>query len=269
MSAAGAPGGRIPLVGLTTYAGDASWGPWHRPAAVLHASYVALVARAGCRPLLVPPCADDGQGGAAGAAEVVAALDALVLVGGNDLHPGAYGASPHPTVTGVDPVRDRAEMALLQAALDADLPVLAVCRGLQVLNVTLGGTLVQHLPDTAGHHGHQPALGEFADVDVRTLPGSAVAAIMGPGATVRCSHHQAVAGLAPGLVASARSVEPAGSRLPEGVVEAVELPGRRFVVGVQWHPEESGDRRLFDALAEAARHPHAMVPRPGAVRRAP
>lgn len=264
MSAAGAPGGRIPLVGLTTYAGDASWGPWHRPAAVLHASYVALVARAGCRPLLVPPCADDGQGGAAGAAEVVAALDALVLVGGNDLHPGAYGASPHPTVTGVDPVRDRAEMALLQAALDADLPVLAVCRGLQVLNVTLGGTLVQHLPDTAGHHGHQPALGEFADVDVRTLPGSAVAAIMGPGATVRCSHHQAVDRLGAGLVVAAWSLEQ-----DPRVIEAIELPGHRFVVGVQWHPEEAADRRLFDALVAAAagRQPPPAGPDPAPVGR--
>lgn len=147
-------------------------------------------------------------------------------------------------------MRDESERALLACALDRDLPVLAICRGLQLLNVHLGGSLLAHLPDLVGHRGHQPAPGEFADVDVVTVPGTRTAAIVGDKDTVRCSHHQAIDRLAPGLVVAARSVEPAEA---EGVIEAVELARAHFVVAVQWHPEESGDRRLFDALVDEAR----------------
>ncbi|MDA8357950.1 MAG: gamma-glutamyl-gamma-aminobutyrate hydrolase family protein [Actinomycetota bacterium] len=225
-----------PLVGLTTYYQETAWGPWARRAAAVPATYVELVASSGAHPVLLPP---------AGSAEVVGRLDALVLIGGGDVDPAAYGRPAHPATSGVDPARDAWELALLAAALDADLPLLAVCRGHQLLNVALGGTLVQHLPDVVGHDGHQPGPGRFAPVEVVAEPGSRVAEALGPRLTVACSHHQAVDTLGEGLAVSARSTD--------GVIEAVELTGRRFAVGVQWHPEETGDRRLVDALVEAVR----------------
>ncbi len=239
-----------PLVGVTTYYAEAAWGPWRRPAAVVPAPYFELVAEAGGRPLLLAPQRLAPGGPGAGARAVLEVLDALVRVGGGDLDPAAYGGVEDRELGGVDPVRDESERALLACALDRDLPVLAICRGLQLLNVHLGGSLLAHLPDLVGHRGHQPAPGEFADVDVVTVPGTRTAAIVGDKDTVRCSHHQAIDRLAPGLVVAARSVEPAEA---EGVIEAVELARAHFVVAVQWHPEESGDRRLFDALVDEAR----------------
>lgn len=234
----------VPVVGMTTYRQRAAWGPWDRDAAVLAAAYVDAVAGAGGCPVLLPPAPGPG-GGAASAGAVVEALDALVLVGGGDVHPDRYGRPPHEATDGCDPVRDHAELVLLDAALAADLPVLAVCRGLQLLDVHLGGTLLQHVPDALGHHGHRPARGGFADVVVHTTAGSTLAAILGTRVSVRCSHHQAVETVGRGLVVSARSAD--------GLVEGVELPGARFVLGVQWHPEEGEDGRLFAALVEAAR----------------
>lgn len=235
--------GRVPpIVGVTTYHQQATWGPWDRLAAVLPTSYVDTVAAAGGCPVLLSPSAG-GPDEDAAASSIVGRLDALVLVGGGDIDPHRYHQSPNPATAGVDPERDARELALLRAALEQDLPVLAVCRGMQLLNVDRGGTLVQHVPDVVGHDGHQPARGCFADVDVVTEPGSAVAKILGERATVRCSHHQAIDRLGEGLVVSARSVD--------GLVEAVELPTARFVVGVQWHPEEEGDVRLFEAMLEA------------------
>ncbi len=231
----------VPIVGVTTYHQQASWGPWDRLATVLPASYTDTVATAGGRPVLLPPttgAVDDDA-----AVVVVAALDALVLVGGGDIDPALYGQAPAPATVGVDPGRDASELALLAAALDADLPVLAICRGMQLLNVFLGGTLVQHVPDVVGHDTHQPARGCFGDVEVTTEAGSLVAKFLGETATVRCSHHQALDRLGAGLVVTARSAD--------GLAEAVELPSARFVVGVQWHPEEDADRRPFAALLDA------------------
>jgi putative glutamine amidotransferase len=247
-----------PLVGVTTYYADAAWGPWHQPAAVVAAPYFELAAAAGGRPLLLPPCRAAPGGPGAGAADVVDALDALVLVGGGDVDPVAYGQRGQPAAEGVDADRDRSEAALLVAALDRDLPLLAICRGHQLLNVQLGGTLFPHLPDVVGHDGHRPAAGQFGDVTVTTESGTWTARAMGAKAVVKCSHHQAIDRLGVGLVVAARALEPAhrlpdAPPMPHGMVEAVELPDRRFVVGVQWHPEESGDGRLFDALVAAAR----------------
>ena len=146
----------IPLVGVTTYVADARWGGWERRAAVLPDNYFELVAAAGGRPLLLPPPKEASGGPGAGAEEVVAVLDGLVLTGGGDVSPDAYGEEAAPEVAGVDPVRDESERALLAAALRVDLPVLAICRGCQVLNVHLGGTLHQHLPDEVGHEDHRP-----------------------------------------------------------------------------------------------------------------
>lgn len=243
----------VPLVGLTTYSVEAAWGAWRRRAALVPEPYVELVGAAGGRPVLLPPCRSDETGGGTGVAEVVDALDALVLIGGGDVDPGAYDGPAHPAVSGVDPVRDRWELDLLHQALQADLPVLAICRGLQVLNVALGGSLTPHLPDRVGHTGHQPGPGRFADVEVELVPGTVTEKVLGPRAAVRCSHHQAIERLGAGLVVGARTAPGHPPGPEDTVIEAVEFPGRRFVVGVQWHPEESGDRRLFAALVAAAR----------------
>jgi putative glutamine amidotransferase len=178
---------------------------------------------------------------------VVAGLDGLVLIGGGDVDPARYGVDAYPRNGGTSDRRDDLEFGLLAAALARDLPVLAVCRGMQVLNVGLGGDLVQHLPDRLGSTRHQPGPGAFGPVTVVTGTGSRLRRLLGPRIEVQCSHHQAVDRVGRGLVVTAHS--------EDGIVEAVESTGHRFVVGVQWHPEETGDRRLFEALvaeAEAA-----------------
>jgi putative glutamine amidotransferase len=235
----------IPLVGISTYVAEAAWGAWSRPSAVLPESYYELVASAGARPMLLPPLRTSPSGPSFGAAEVIAILDGLVLTGGGDVDPGLYGERPAPSVGGVDPVRDESERALLAAALAVDLPVLAVCRGCQILNIELGGTLYQHLPDVVGNEDHRHAPSVFGEVEVTTDPGTRTAAVFGAHPTVLCSHHQSIHALADGLVATAHAAD--------GVIEAVELPAATFVLGLQWHPEESGDQRPFAALVAAAR----------------
>jgi putative glutamine amidotransferase len=235
----------IPLIGVSTYVARAAWGAWERPAAVLPEAYYELVAAAGGRPLLLPPLKTAADGPEFGAAEVIAALDGLILTGGGDVDPAAYGETAEPQVGGVDPIRDRSEQALLAAALAVDMPVLAICRGLQVLNTERGGTLHQHLPDVVGHDEHRHAPSVFGQVKVTTTPDTATAAIFGAGATVLCSHHQSINHIGDGLTPTAFA--------DDGVIEAVELAGSPFVVGVQWHPEEGGDQRPFAALVEAAR----------------
>jgi gamma-glutamyl-gamma-aminobutyrate hydrolase PuuD len=244
----------VPLIGLSTYVADTRWGGWERRAAVLPASYFELVAAAGGRPLLLPAPSTAPDGPGQGADEVIGVLDGLVLAGGGDLDPLAYGEQPEPEVGGVDPIRDAGERALLEAALRADLPVLAICRGCQVLNVELGGTLHQHLPHVVGHTEHRTAPGVFGDMDVMTEPGSLAERVFGRTTTVPCCHHQSSRALGGGLVVTARTAD--------GVVEAVERPASRFVFGVQWHPEQDGDRRPFDALIAAAREPHRDRRRP-------
>jgi putative glutamine amidotransferase len=246
----------IPLIGISTYVAKVSWGGWERPAAVLPESYYELVASAGGRPLLLPPLKTAPLGPGYGAPEVIAHLDGLVLTGGGDVDPRAYGETPAPEVAGVSAIRDESERALLAAALAADLPVLAVCRGCQILNVERGGTLVQHLPEVIGHDLHRTAPFVFGEVKVATEPETLTSSVFGATTTVRCSHHQAIRNLGAGLVATAHA--------DDGVVEAVELAGATFVLGVQWHPEEAGDERPFAALVAAARqfHEHRSDSRP-------
>ncbi|GAA2839283.1 gamma-glutamyl-gamma-aminobutyrate hydrolase family protein [Kitasatospora paracochleata] len=223
-----------PLIGITTYQEPAQWSVWQQPASLVPQTYVDAVARAGGIPVLLPP-----QAG--GAERLAATLDGLVLAGGSDLDPARYGAEPHPRTGPPHRARDDWESALLTAALAADLPVLGVCRGMQLLNVALGGDLVQHLPDDS--HQHVPA--RFVATAVRAADGSRLAGILGRSAKVNCYHHQAVGRLGDGLLPTAWS--------EDGTVEALELPGRRFVLGVQWHPEtDPEDLRLFRALATAA-----------------
>ncbi len=239
----------IPLIGISTYVAKVAWGGWERPSAVLPQSYYELVAAAGGRPLLLPPLRTAPTGPRFGAEEVISLLDGLVLTGGGDVDPAAYGEAAAPEVVGVNPLRDESERALLSAALKVDLPVLAICRGCQILNIERGGTLHQHLPDVVGHDEHRRAPFVFGDIKVTTTPGSHASSIFGPSTTVLCSHHQAIKDLGAGLVRTA-----AGD---DGVVEAVELAGAPFVLGVQWHPEEAGDERPFAALVAAAMAYHA------------
>jgi gamma-glutamyl-gamma-aminobutyrate hydrolase PuuD len=229
-----------PIVGLTTYQEPARFGVWDTEAALLPRSYVDAVSRAGGTPVLLPPQAATTE-------VVLPALDALVLTGGADVDPARYGQSPGRHTGTPRRDRDTGEFVLLDAALAAELPVFGVCRGMQVLNVALGGTLTQHLPDAVGHTEHQPAPGVFGDTRVALAAGSRAAAILGPTSTVRCYHHQALAEVAADLVVSGRA--------EDGTVEAVERPGPGFVLGVQWHPEtDPDDDRLFRALVDAARN---------------
>jgi gamma-glutamyl-gamma-aminobutyrate hydrolase PuuD len=227
-----------PLIGLTTYRERAATGVWDTEFALLHNVYVDAVARAGGVPVLLPPQEH-------GADEAIEGVDALVLTGGSDVDPERYQQRPHAVSTVVRPWRDDWELRLLARALAADLPVLGVCRGAQLLNVALGGTLDQHIPDSVGHQRHCPAPGVFGATRVTLSPGSVLAGVLGPTATVACYHHQAIDKLAPELEVAGWS--------DDDIVEAVELPGHRFAVGVQWHPEQDGgDLRLFAALVAAA-----------------
>ena len=238
------PTSTLPVVGITTYVEPASWGVWTAPAALLPASYLRAVERSGAQPVLLPP-PDDGNGDVARRAlEATSRLDALVLAGGPDVDPARYGAAPHPRTAPSRPERDAWELALAAAALDQERPVLAVCRGMQLLNVALGGTLVQHLPDVVGHDGHAPGPGERGEHAVSIDGDSALGAVLGTRTTVPTYHHQGLDRLADG-------VEPV-AWADDGTVEAVALAGHPQVMAVQWHPEEGADPRLFDWLAAAA-----------------
>jgi gamma-glutamyl-gamma-aminobutyrate hydrolase PuuD len=176
--------------------------------------------------------------------ETLAAVDGLIFSGGSDLDPELYGQEPHAETVGVVAARDRAELVLLTAALARDLPVLAICRGSQVLNVALGGDLVQHLPDVVGDERHKHTPGEFADHDVTLEEGTRIGALLGDRAPVKSHHHQGIGRLGNGLRVSAHA--------EDGAVEAIEDPARRFTLGVLWHPEAGEDLKLFEALVEEA-----------------
>lgn len=231
-----------PVIGLTTYRQRAQFAVWDVETAILPASYLEAVTAAGGVAVMVPPQPVD----AAIAARVLDGLDGLILAGGRDIAPQRYGEMPHPDTENPDTLRDDWEFALLAEALRRGMPVLGICRGIHVLNVALGGTLHQHLPDAVGHSGHRQELGMFSVSRERTAAGSRLAALLGPDTAVKCHHHQAVDRLGEGLVASATS--------DDGLIEAVEMRGADFVVAVQWHPEESSeDLRIFTGLVEAAR----------------
>ena len=229
---------RAPRIGVTTYQEDASWRGWHRRASLTPRDFLDPLAAAGALPLLLPP-----DGGPAEAVDLAGLLDGLLLVGGPDLDPARYGRPRQPGTTGVQSDRDAWELALVGAALDADLPVLGVCRGMQVLNVALGGTLRQDLADP----DHQPAGSRFGTTEVRMAADLLPGALLGPAATVACYHHQAVDRLGVGLAATGWSAD--------GTVESLQAPDRAFAVGIQWHPEVRPAVRapVFAALVAAAR----------------
>ena len=237
------PNGR-PVIGICAALTRAQWGVWDRRAALLPVSYIGAIQRAGGLALMIPPDAEleDNPD------QVLDVIDGLILAGGDDIDPSAYGAERHPMTKHTVPERDRAELALARRAIDRDMPVLGICRGMQLINVALGGTLVQHLPDDVGHTDHRRALGSFdnADHDVRLAEGSLAARAAGETLhATKSHHHQGVDRLGEGLVASGWSV------LDE-LVEAIELPGRRFVLGVQWHPEVDPRSRVVRSLVRAA-----------------
>ncbi|MFG1814660.1 gamma-glutamyl-gamma-aminobutyrate hydrolase family protein [Kribbella sp. NPDC049174] len=228
---------RRPRIGITTYLEPTIWGVWERDASLLPRVYLDSVVAAGGVPLLLPPVGTDPT--------VLDLLDGLIIAGGCDVDPATYDAAPHPETVDTRSGRDEHEKILIRAALDRDLPLLAICRGLQMLNVTLGGTLQQHLPDVVAHDGHRPSPAIFGTTEVKVEPGTLTARLFGDRTSVRCYHHQALDVVAPTLAVTARA--------GDGTVEAAEVDGHDFAIGVQWHPEENpDDLRLFTALTEAA-----------------
>ena len=230
---------KAPLIGLTTYREVARWGVWDQRADLLPAQYAEAVVSCGGVPVLLPPVS------LADAADLaVARIDGLVISGGADVDPDRYDATPHPRTAGWRPDRDAWELTLLTAAAAVGLPVLGVCRGMQVMAVHAGGSLDQHTPDLVGHEEHSPGGDEFGEVAVRTAPGSRVAGLVGPSLTVNCHHHQSVADH-PGFAAAAHAAD--------GTLEAMEAAdGERFCVAVQWHPETAADVGLLAGLVRAA-----------------
>ncbi|HEX3687665.1 MAG TPA: gamma-glutamyl-gamma-aminobutyrate hydrolase family protein [Gaiellaceae bacterium] len=227
-----------PLIGITTYLTRATFGAWEEESALVPADYVRAVERAGGRALLVPPSDDAVE-------ETLDALDGIVFSGGSDLDPATYGQERHEATGGIVEERDRAELALLRAALARDMPVLAVCRGSQVLNVALGGDLVQHLPEVIGDEKHLQQPGEFSEHGVALEPETKLGELLGEHAPVKSHHHQGFGRIGEGLREAARS--------DDGTIEALEDPSRRFTLGVLWHPEAGEDLRLFEGLVREAR----------------
>jgi putative glutamine amidotransferase len=232
-----------PVIGISAYSQPARWGTWELPAVLLPRRYADMVAAAGGLPVLLPPMRSVER--------ALPRLDGLILSGGGDVDPATYGA-PRDAATGpANHARDDAELTLARQALDAGLPLLGICRGLQVINIARGGTLIQHLPDLTGDDSHSPDPGGYGTHKVSVAPGSQLAGILGrTEAAVPTHHHQAVERLGTGLVATAWT--------DDGVIEAAEFEttafqsGRPFAIAVQWHPEAGDDLSLFTALIEAA-----------------
>jgi len=230
-----------PLIGLTAYSEPASWGVWLQlPTTLLAASYSAHVYAAGGQPLLIPPYEAMS---AAEAGQLAARLDGLLLSGGVDVAPETYGQPRHPSVQASRPDRDATESLLAEAARQRNLPLLGVCRGMQVMAVAAGGSIHQHLPEILGHTDHLATPGVFGTHPVTTVAGSALARIVGERAEVASYHHQGVASH-PGFRATAHAVD--------GTVEGLEDPSLSFCIAVQWHPEMGEDSGVFAALVDAA-----------------
>jgi putative glutamine amidotransferase len=234
---------RRPVIGICTYLDTVSWGVWVDRAAMVPAGYVGAVQRAGGVAVLLPP---DHE--AIGDPDpVLDLLDALILAGGVDVGPRAYDAEPHPETDAANEERDAFELALARRALERDMPLLGICRGMQVMNVAAGGTLHQHLPEVVGHSDHRHTPGRFTDHDVRLAEGSLAARATGEHLhATKSHHHQGVDALGDGFVVT-------GWSALDDLPEAIERPGRRYALGVQWHPEADETSRLIASLVEEAR----------------
>ncbi|MSO42510.1 MAG: gamma-glutamyl-gamma-aminobutyrate hydrolase family protein [Solirubrobacterales bacterium] len=228
-------------IGICSAVERVRWGVWEETVTMAPRSYALAVQAAGAQAFLLPP--DESAVESPG--PLLERIDALLLAGGADVDPASYHAEPHPETKGTWPERDRFELALTRAALASGMPVLGICRGMQILNVALGGALDQHLPDRIGTEVHRHTPGAFGDHEVRLEPGSLAARASGAERLpVKSHHHQGVAGLGGGLIVTGWSV-------PDDVVEAIELPGPGFALGVLWHPEEDTKARVIAALIEA------------------
>ncbi|WP_290655561.1 gamma-glutamyl-gamma-aminobutyrate hydrolase family protein [Kocuria sp.] len=230
--------GYRPRIALTTYYQEGAWGVWESIAAIVPGAYVEAVAAAGGTPVLLPPLGTDTG--------VLDCVDGLIVIGGVDVDPDCYGAPRH-ELTRSQPSRDEHDLALTRAALERGLPLFAICRGAQILNVALGGTLIQHLPDVNENAAqYQPGPGQYGTVEFTTVPGSRCRELLGETARSPCYHHQALDEVAEGLRVTARAAD--------GTVEAVETTGKNWSLGVQFHPEENRkDSRLFDGFVAVAR----------------
>ena len=226
-----------PLIGLTTYREEATWGVWRTPADVLPAVYSKAIEEAGGIPVLLPPTSAEA------ASDVVRRLDGLVISGGADVSPERYGEQPHARTSSWRDDRDAWELALAEQARPVDLPTLGVCRGMQVMAVGSGGRLDQHVPDVVGHEQHGPAPGRFGTTSVAVAEDTLLHSLVGDRLEVHCHHHQAVR-THPGF-------EPV-AWAPDGTLEAFESAEERFCLGVQWHPEMAVDAGLFAGLVRAA-----------------
>ena len=233
-----------PVIGVCAALERARWSHWDQQAVLLPRSYIDAVQLAGGLPVMIPPdslVAQDPD-------EVLDLVDGLILAGGADIEPSSYGAEAHPETGHTVPERDACEIALVRRALERDVPLLGICRGMQLMNVATGGTLRQHLPEEFGHHEHRPTPGSFdgADHDVRLMPGSLAARAAGEELhSTKSHHHQGVARVGDGL-------EVTGWSTLDELPEAIEVPERSFALGVQWHPEVDERSRLIAALVEEA-----------------
>jgi putative glutamine amidotransferase len=234
-----------PVIAIGVNLVRARWGVWDQAAALLPFSYVQAVQLAGGQALLVPPdpeLAEDPD-------QLLDLVDGLILAGGHDIDPSFYGAQPHPQTNGTVPQRDRMELALTLRAVERDLPVQGICRGMQLLSVAFGGTLVQHLPDQVGHGEHRRHPGSFdgSEHDVRLTPSSLAARAAGEELhSTKSHHHQGLAQVPDNLIVT-------GCSTLDDLPEAIEAKGKRFVLGVQWHPEADEQSTVVAALVEAAR----------------
>jgi putative glutamine amidotransferase len=234
-----------PVIGICTALVQAQWGFWNQPAALLSYSYITAIQAAGGMAVMIPPDPELERD----PDQILDLIDGLILAGGTDIDPANYGAERDPQVTETAPARDAAELALTRRAWERDIPVLGICRGMQLINVALGGTLIQHLPVELGHEEHRRVPGSFdgSDHDVRLKPGSRAARAAGETTHVTKSHHhQGIAKLGHGL-------EITGTSTLDDLPEAIEAPERRFILGVQWHPEADERSRVVSSLVEEAR----------------
>jgi putative glutamine amidotransferase len=232
------------VIGICAALERAKWGVWDQPAALLPLNYITAVQRAGGLPILLAP----DEATVEEPEQLLGLLDGLILAGGADIDPSSYGEQPGPHTIDTVPERDRFEIALARGAIERDLPLLGICRGMQLLNVACGGTLLQHLPDRLGHGEHRRVLGSFdgAEHDVELQDASLARAAAGEQThSTKSHHHQGVDCLGAGLVVS-------GVSALDDLAEAIEVPGKSFVLGVQWHPEADPESRIIDALVQAA-----------------